>query len=572
MLYNKFNNLFIVLFQIIIGIFTYYLIVFSNYPIKIEVLTFSFIVFILVNLYIIHLLQKKTTAFIKLQNKLDAKNHINNTIFDLQKAIIIMKDELSMTQANDAFFQTFNFKNIKEFSQKHQCICELFIPKKGIPHLMPMMDTLSWSEYIVLNPNQAHEAYMIDKIGQERIYSIDLRENVFENKSMVVFTDITEIKHQATTFQKLFDNSVDGLLMLRNNSYLDVNHTLMKMVECPDKKTFLSLNPQSLLPEKQPNNILSKNLHNQMVKECLETGVSNRQRVQKKLSGETFWCEVAMTKITIKNENVIYVRWRDIHEYKLLQFSLEKQVSKQSKALIVNSRLAGIGEMLENITHQWKQPLSLILNIVQLMKLEIPNNKDLSIIEEQTKYLNNTITDFKNYSTPSTKTEQYFNLKKSIDASMHIFEFQAEQHKIKITSKLQKDATIKGDFGKFNQAILVILSNAKDALIENQESNREIRIKIEESREKIFLIISDNGGGVPNDVIHKIFEPYFTTKFKDKGIGIGLSMTYNIVKQLNGEIEVCNGEYGAVFKIILPKITKPQEELKHEDKKNINGR
>jgi len=554
MSYNKFNNVFIILFQVSMGISAYYIIFNHDYNTKKETLTYILILFLLVNLYIGYYLQKKDTQFIDLQNKLASENHINNTIFNLQKAIIVVRDDISMTQANDTFFQTFDFKDIKDFSSKHICVCELFIEKEGVPHIMPMMDGLSWAHYIIAHPKQTHEAYMIDKHGKERIYSIDLKENVFEHKSMVVFTEITEIKNQADTFQKLFNNSVDGLLILKNNSFLDVNHTLLKILECPNKEEFLKLTPQSLLPYKQPNDILSSDLHNRMVNECLSKGVSNYQRLQKKLSGETFWCEIAMTKITIGNEPVIYVRWRDIHEYKLLQFSLEEQVLQQSKAIIVNSRLAGIGEMMENITHQWKQPLSLILNLVQLMKLEISKNKNLSIIEEQTKYLNNTITDFKNYSTPSEQTKKVFNLKESVDASIHLFDFQAEQHQIKITTKLEKDAKVRGDFRTFNQALLVILSNAKDALIEHKQNDREIRIKIKESRKNICLIISDNGGGIPNEVIHKIFEPYFTTKFKDKGIGIGLSMTYNIIKQLKGEIDVCNSKYGAIFKITLPKL------------------
>jgi len=554
MSYNKFNNVLIILFQVSIGLFAYFVISQHNNCTQKDTLTYIVYFFLVVNLYIGYYLQKKDSKFIDLQKKLASKNHINNTIFNLQKAIIVVRDDLLMSQANDTFFQTFDFKDIEEFSSKHVCICELFIEKEGVPHIMPMMGKLTWTDYIIAHPNQTHEAYMLDKDGNERIYAIDLKENIFGHQSMVVFTEVTEIRSQADTFQKLFDNSADGLLLLKNNNFLDVNHTLLSMLECPNKETFLALNPQSLLPYKQPDEVLSMELHQKMVDECLDLGVSNYQRLQKKISGETFWCDIAMTKIMINNESVIYVRWRDIDEYKRLQFSLEERVSQQAKALITSSRLAGIGEMMENITHQWKQPLSLILNIIQLMKLEIPNNKDLLVIEEQTQYLNNTIADFKHYTTTSNDNETLFMLRDSVNASLKIFEFQALQHQIKITSKLEKNSKIKGDFGTFNQAVLVLLSNSKDALLENRKEDREIRIKIEESREKIYLIISDNGGGIPNDVIQKIFEPYFTTKFKDKGTGIGLSMTYNIIKQLNGEIEVCNSEYGAVFKIILPKI------------------
>ena len=549
------NNTFIILFEILAAIIAYFILM--NYHTNVEkfLITSLLFFFIFVNLYIGFFLQKKDATLLKLQKKIADENKINNTIFNLQKAIIVVRDDLYMSQANDAFFQTFDFKDIKDFSKKHTCICELFIEKKHVPHILPIMDKLSWTEYILKHNDKVHEAYMIDKYGKERIYSIDLKENVFNEQSMIVFTEITEIKNQIDTFQKLFYNSVDGLLMLKDNHFLDVNPTLLKMVECKDKEEFLKLNPQSLLPIKQPNGDLSSKVHSSMREECLKTGHSNRQRLQKKLSGKTFWCDIAMTRIKINHEDVIYVRWRDIHEYKQLQFSLEDQVSQQSQALISGSRLAAIGEMMENITHQWKQPLSIILNLINLLRMDLPKNKELLIISDQAQYLNNTISDFKNFSSRSEKEKLFFNLHKSIEHSLKIFNFQAELNHIKVIQNIPKEITIKGDIGKFNQAILVILSNAKDAFLESNIKKKIITINVSENTEHIYINIADNAGGIPLNIIEKIFDPYFTTKFKDKGTGIGLSMTYNIIKNIHGSISVSNDNNGAVFRITLPKNT-----------------
>jgi len=558
-IYNKFNNLFIILFEVLMGLLAYYVLLFYDEDSKLFTLTSILIVFILINLLIGYYLELKDNIFMKLQEKLDMENNINNSIFNLQKAIIIVRDNRSMTKANDIFFHTFDFHNIEDFTNNHSCICELFIEKRGVQHLKSSMNGISWIDYIHKYPDKRHEVYMVDKYGKERSYSVDLRENVYHEKSMVVFTEITEIKNQAETFRKLFENSADGLLMLKNNQYLDVNPTLLKIVECSNKDVFLTLCPEILLPTYQPNGVLSIDLHENMLAECMKNGVSTRHRLQKKLSGETFWCDIAMTKITVESEDVIYVRWRDIDEYKELEFSLEDQVQKQSQALLARSRLAGIGEMMENITHQWKQPLSLILNLVRLLKLELPNSRELAIISDQTNYLDKTIADFKSFSFHSDKEKKVFSLEDSLEGTLNIFKFQAEKHKIEILLKIDNDAKIKGDIGIFNQAILVLLSNAKDALIENREENRIINIKTEESRENIYLIISDNGGGIPQNIIHKIFEPYFTTKFKDKGTGIGLSMTYTIIQEAKGKIEVTNDKNGAIFKIILPKIKDEKE-------------
>jgi C4-dicarboxylate-specific signal transduction histidine kinase len=125
---------------------------------------------------------------------------------------------------------------------------------------------------------------------------------------------------------------------------------------------------------------------------------------------------------------------------------------------------------------------------------------------------------------------------------------------INIEIDIQENILIKGDIGKFNQAILVILSNAKDTFLENREEDRNITFTAWESDLHVCLTIADNAGGIPINIIDKVFDPYFTTKFKDKGTGIGLSMTYSIIQQIKGHIEVSNTNDGATFKITLPKL------------------
>ncbi|CAA6813283.1 MAG: Unknown protein [uncultured Sulfurovum sp.] len=230
----------------------------------------------------------------------------------------------------------------------------------------------------------------------------------------------------------------------------------------------------------------------------------------------------------------------------------KKAIQEAYKSLLTSSRLAVIGEMMENITHQWKQPLSIILNLVTLLKLEIKDNKEIEIIEEQTQYLNKTIVDFTNFSSHSDTEKKSFKINKSIDETIHIFNFQATAHKITIHQDLEEDLTVEGDIGQFNQALLVIFSNAKDAFISKETTKRLISIKSESVDNTTVIKIRDNAGGIPENVIDRIFEPYFTTKFKDKGTGIGLSMTYNIINKMSGNIEVNNCENGAEFTIVIP--------------------
>ena len=231
----------------------------------------------------------------------------------------------------------------------------------------------------------------------------------------------------------------------------------------------------------------------------------------------------------------------------------KRELKEVYSSMLVSSRLAGIGEMLENITHQWKQPLSIILNLISLLKIELKDNRELAIIEEQTLYLDRTIRDFKNFSSHSNEEKKLFYLEKSIEETIKIFNFQAESNHIKIDTSLEENLILKGDIGKFNQALIVILSNTKDAFQNKDIVEKRVSIEGKRNEDSVTITIQDNAGGISEEIIDKIFEPYFTTKFKDKGTGIGLSMTCNIIKKMNGTIRAKNNDNGALFIITLPK-------------------
>ena len=238
-----------------------------------------------------------------------------------------------------------------------------------------------------------------------------------------------------------------------------------------------------------------------------------------------------------------------------------KELKELYTGMITHSRLAGIGEMMENITHQWKQPLSIMLNLLSILKLEMKESRELQIITDQTRYLDKTINDFKNFSSHSDEEKRVFDLEKSIEETVELFRFQAELNHILVNLNVLKGLKLQGNIGRFNQVLLVIFSNSKDAFITKNISHRRVNLDVKYLNENITIEIKDNAGGISKTVIDKIFEPYFTTKFKDKGTGIGLSMVYNIVTKMGGTIEVKNHQGGALFTITLPKF---------DDKKGIN--
>ncbi len=226
----------------------------------------------------------------------------------------------------------------------------------------------------------------------------------------------------------------------------------------------------------------------------------------------------------------------------LVQEEIEKNEEKQ-KLLIQQSRLAAMGEMIGSIAHQWRQPLNNITLIVHFIKDNIKENTFDSFIQrakEQIEYMSQTIDDFRDFHKPSKNSEP-FDIKEAIKSAISILHVGQN-----VTINLNGiHLCIDGYKNEFQQAILNILSNAKDAI--GQEDGV---IDIEVNEQKIT--VHNNGGEVSKEVLEKMFEPYFTTKSDKKGTGIGLYMTKAIIEDsMGGEIYATNEKDGITFTILL---------------------
>ncbi|MDZ7817731.1 MAG: HAMP domain-containing sensor histidine kinase [Aliarcobacter sp.] len=239
---------------------------------------------------------------------------------------------------------------------------------------------------------------------------------------------------------------------------------------------------------------------------------------------------------------------------------------KKNRISIQQSRMASMGEMLENIAHQWRQPLSTIsvsASGIQLKKeLGILNddefNDSLNHIRNATQYLSNTIEDFRSFFSRD-KISSNINIRNTINKAFDLVSSTFAKSEITVIRDIQ-NITFSSFENELIQVLMNILINAKDAL-ETKDNEKLIIIKVEKIEEKLIISIKDNAGGIKEDIIDKIFEPYFTTKHQFNGTGIGLYMSKLIVeKHLDGEISSENTEFefnnkiykGALFKIILP--------------------
>ena len=232
----------------------------------------------------------------------------------------------------------------------------------------------------------------------------------------------------------------------------------------------------------------------------------------------------------------------------------------QEKLLVQQSKLAAMGNMLGNIAHQWRQPISEINAI--LMEVEAKTRydkideefilKNISTCYKVTEHMSSTIGDFQNFFKPS-KEKVNFNVHEVCLSAIAVINASLKFHNINLQFKINENSDIFGYPREFAHAILNILSNSKDAIVERKIKEPEITLSIKSGKNFVVIRIEDNAGGISDENIDKVFEPYFTTKHATQGTGIGLYMTKMIIENnMDGIVSVENANEGALFTIKLP--------------------
>ncbi|MEA2110727.1 MAG: ATP-binding protein [Campylobacterota bacterium] len=230
-------------------------------------------------------------------------------------------------------------------------------------------------------------------------------------------------------------------------------------------------------------------------------------------------------------------------------------LKERETLLFQQSKMAAMGEMIGNIAHQWRQPLAIVNTLIAISKEK--NNYDmlekddltckLAEMEKNIAYMSSTIEDFMDFFKPN-KEKRPFSVRKAVTQALEVLYPSIKKYGVEIRVNGDHSLVVNGYINEYIQAVISILSNAKDALIENDVTTPCITIDFFINESRAILEISDNAGGIDSKIIDRIFEPYFTTKHQSIGTGLGLYIAKMIIEgSMDGSIEAKNIENGAKF-------------------------
>jgi len=339
---------------------------------------------------------------------------------------------------------------------------------------------------------------------------------------------ITKLKLQKSVgeFEQLLNATMEGLLIFEDALCKDINTQALDFFNCKNKDKAIGNDFLDFVSDNFKE-IAAQNITLETPWEC---------ELLKK-DGTTFPALIKNSFLTSSNRVVSIIDLSDLKQK-------EKEIQEQKK-------MVALGELIGNIAHQWRQPLSVISTAASGMELQ----KEMGVLTDDnfssncnsivktTEYLSKTIEEFRILVDNDDK-KSIFNLTNVIHNFLNVINTSSQNNNIKIDLDLDNNIEIDGHKNKLIQCLINMYHNTKDAFEDKTIDAKFFSIKTSVENEKVIIKVKDNAGGIPQDVLPKIFEPYFTTKHQTQGTGLGLHMTYNlIVEDMNGNIKVSNVEF-----------------------------
>ena len=464
--------------------------------------------------------------------------------------------------------------------------------KKSINIPINIVQTKTWSESLKLGQKKECDIFSLIMATPQRVKYLNFTQAYLKtplviatNNNELFISNLSELKNRKVGIVK--DYTYAEILKTRNPNmnFIYVQNVKEGLDKVENEELFAFIGSLATVGYQLQNNYIGQLKIAGKIDEKLELGVGTRK--DEPLLKSIF--DKAISKISTEEHQNILNKWVSINyqegikhqtmwrylgiliiitliivllyrQYLLkdlnkklnekVKMEINKNIEK-NEILAQQSKMAAMGEMIGNIAHQWRQPLSMISTVATGTKMQneitpLSNdqlNSSLDTINDSAQYLSKTIDDFRNFFNPSNNIISKFYITDTISKALNIIKAQFISKDIEIIEKIENFELISRE-NELIQVLINILNNARDSLITKEKDRRLIFITTYKIENNIYIEILDNGNGKEEAIINRIFEPYFSTKHKSQGTGIGLYMSEEIVtKHLKGSLSVINEKY-----------------------------
>lgn len=495
-------------------------------------------------------------------------NKITRLIIDhLNEAILVVDNKLNIKYLNPSAKEILDLEAVKSVIDRDIFKFLVFIEDSAKTTIINAIDSgfdyFSNTAKVKTAKREKHISYTLTKFSEED-----------EIDCMIVINDVTEDKENQEEVFRLSQA---------------VNHSADSITITNPEGTILYANPaffqltgysyEDVIGNR--HNIVNSGVHEKgffedLWRQITSGGIYKGTITNKRKDGEIYHELKTIVPLLDDKHNIInYIATgKDItqqifaeNELKELNKSLEDRVLKEveknrakDKVLHEQSRRSSMGELLVNIAHQWRQPLNSIGLIVQNLEdafeyeeLTKEGMKESSeqILETLDK-LSNIISQFTSFYEKSPTYKNFF-IKNALDKAISLVGYSLDERGVKVDSNIEEKLKVYGNENEFAQIFINILTNAKDISKERNITNPKVFISVYREKDEKIIKIIDNLGGAKDEIIEKIFDPYFTTKFKGEGVGMGMYVVRETVEyKMKGSITASNGHKGLEITIKLP--------------------
>lgn len=545
--------------------------------------------------YIMFVIRDITTEKNLREELFTSREQLQNML-DFVNSMVVVTNGTEMRNCNKNMLNFFGYDSLADFREHNGCICDMFVPQNGY-----LTETRRghWLKKVLRNKASSGDtkvAIKDPKTSSIRFFMVDIQPFPGEKYYYIVsFTDITELENQ----KKLLEDTNISLeekinrrsrelfesyrKLAANEEMLSVifNMASIGIAMVDDKGRYVRVNSRfcemyRLKEHNIINSAFETVLHESLREDMRRLFIKYRDGQVRRIASE--W-QIKRVDETVM-DMLMTTKWVTMYDGKRYLISthlditdknkLQQKQREQERMLVQQSKMAAMGEMIGAIAHQWKQPLNAIALIAQCFKDDYDYkeltleavNEHVNGILKQVGFMAATIDDFRNFFKPA-RSMQFFDISAAVADIVNLMLPQLKVNYIAVyinnTGAEKSGSEVFGYPNEFKQVILNLIANSKDAIAERRNrktlKNSEagtINIRIESNEKQVKITFSDNGGGIPDEAMHRLFEPYFTTK--GTGSGIGLYMCRTIIEgKMKGKISARNITDGAEFTIVLEK-------------------